>query len=76
MLSSTICHLLFTLRLIGDVSLSAEDRHPADDKKSQEHEVDSSDNDVDKVTAFKFLLAGGIAGAGLLCSLCVKTWLS
>jgi hypothetical protein len=51
------------------VSLSAEDRHKADGQLphaavDDESGHDHHDNDVDKVTAFKFLLAGGVAGAG------------
>jgi len=34
-------------------------------KKETEEETHHSHNDVDTNTAFKFLLAGGIAGAGL-----------
>jgi solute carrier family 25 phosphate transporter 23/24/25/41 len=65
----------------GDVSLSAEDRpgmnpkpkfplknslqQPLPPKKEVEEEHRHSSNDVDTNTAFKFLLAGGIAGAGL-----------
>jgi solute carrier family 25 (mitochondrial phosphate transporter), member 23/24/25/41 len=57
------------LTLVGDVSLSAEDRHKADGQPphaavEDETGHDHHDNDVDKATAFKFLLAGGIAGAG------------
>jgi len=64
----------------GDVSLSAEDRpgmnpkpklplkvslqQPLPPKEEAEEENHHSSNDVDTITAFKFLFAGGIAGAG------------
>lgn len=60
----------------GDVSLSAEDRHlpaskleasqsrpPVTEYEEQEEQQHHQDPEVDKATAFKFLLAGGIAGA-------------
>ena len=68
--------MLHSLTLMpGDVSLSAEDRHlPAaklevrpiaakPDKKEEEPHQEHQDSEVDKSTAFKFLLAGGVAGA-------------
>jgi hypothetical protein len=39
-------------------------QQPLPSKKEAEEESHHSSNDVDTNTAFKFLLAGGIAGAG------------
>lgn len=39
-------------------------QQPLPPKEEAEEENHHSSNDVDKIMAFKFLLAGGIAGAG------------